>query len=156
MRRNVPPAAYRGESFVDAARNRSRLSRGQDFTAWDLPPRRPSTSYECRAVFYQVRLGGTSRRNVGFSIASRTVSNNGSFLAEFLCGTSLRPASYDFLPRFFPPFPFLFFFLAQPFLHRAYRGSKITSPTRHVFGLYNITNFFFCDTYSLVIHICFI
>jgi hypothetical protein len=74
MRRNVPPAAYRGESFVDAARNRSRLSRGQDFSVRDLPPRRPSTSYECRAVFYQVRL------EVRAAVMSVFLSRRGRFL----------------------------------------------------------------------------
>lgn len=132
MRRNVPPAAYRGESFVDAARNRSRFSRGQDFSVWDLPPRRPSTSYKCRAVFYQVRL------EVRAAVMSLFPSRRGRFLTmEVFRRISLRYTSpscviwFLTLSPFFPPFFFFLSSFTSSFSYRAYRGGKITSPRLH-------------------------
>lgn len=84
MRRNVPPARYRWRKFCHrgtksvAAFPETRSSRYEIYRRDAL-----RASYESRRSSIRWDCGATTCHNVGFSIASRTVSNSERFSPNF-------------------------------------------------------------------------
>ena len=146
----MPPPAYTAAKVLSTRREIGRgLSQEQDFSEWDLPPWRLSTSYECRVVFYQVRLEVRAAVMSVFPLRWGWFLTMEVFWWGFLCRTSFRLVSYDFL-RFFFSLSFLFLFFYATFLM-----SRLSQRQNNFFGKTCCIQLILQISFFIMIYVCF-